>query len=404
VRPFSALLLPLLLAGGGAAAQGGCPTSPEGMSLPAEASPSDWVYTDAADRVLVSGAPSWVRHHALGGDDAVFLVAPPASATVAGGRGGDVITVCSLREPSLLLLAGDFEAMTGDGAADLVVIEPEVFLGVPDGVTLQIAVQGFTAAQDRILLRLPPGISPEFWPNPAIALRAGPVAIAVATVDDPMPVTAAAFRIEPAAPAWQPAWAAVSPPFASYDPALRCIDAPDAAAPPAREAPAYPPFKTPPLAFHDASDKPLRIEDEAETYVLTSDAPDRLLVFGGAVISGAGADLIVVCGIGEEFLTIAAGPGSVSGLDLDADTIVVDAGRLQGAPRTLSLVNLNPLNDRIVLRLPPGLEPSFERPQFGLPSVRVGTLTITTLAQVWERGLDYALDPAAFAVDRFPAP
>ena len=405
MRPLATLLLPLVLFGGGAAAATGCPTSAEGMSAPAEASPADWVYTDGADRVLVSGAPSWVRHHALGGDDAIFLVAPPASATVAGGGGADVITVCSLREPSLLLLAGDFEAMTGDGAADLIVIEPEVFLGVPAGVTLQIAVQGFTAAEDRILLRLPPGITPEFWPNPAIALRAGPVAIAVATVDDPMPVTAAAFRIEPAAPAYLPAWAVSAAAFAAYDPGLRCTHAPPVAATPTWVAPAYPSFRTPPAAFHAPSGQPLRIAGDAGTAVATSDAADRLLVFGGdAVLAGAGGDLVLVCAIPGESLAVLAGPGSVSGLDLDADTIVVEAARLQDAPHTLALVNLNPLNDRVVLRLPPGLEPQFERPKYGAAAVRVGTLRITTLAQVWERVLDYALDPSAFAIDRLPAP
>ena len=49
MRPLATLLLPLVLFGGGAAAATGCPTSAEGMSAPAEASPADWVYTDGAD-------------------------------------------------------------------------------------------------------------------------------------------------------------------------------------------------------------------------------------------------------------------------------------------------------------------------------------------------------------------
>ena len=395
----------LLLLAGATEAWSACPTSAEGMSRPAEASPVDWVYGDGADRVLVSGAPSWVRHHALGGDDAIFLVAPPASATVAAGRGTDVVTICSLREPSLLILAGDFESMVGDGAPDRIVIEPEVFLGVPPGVTLQIAVQGFTAAQDRIRLRLPPGVTTEFTPKPSITLRAGPVAIAVAPVDDPMPPGPEIFEIEQAVPAYQPAWAPPAPPFAGYDPALGCKDAPAGAAAPARVAAAAPAFETPPLALYAASDQPLRLDGEPVAWMQTSDAADRLLVFGGqAVSAGAGADQIVVCGFAGTDLFVVAGPGSVSGLDLDADTIVIEAGRMQDAPRTIGIVNLNPLNDRIVLRLPPGLEPSFERPQYGGAHVQVGQLRITGLSQIWERVLDYAFEPSGFAIDRVAGP
>ena len=319
------------------------------------------------------------------------------------GRRRRLITVYSLREPSLLLLAGDFEAMTGDGAADLIVIEPKVFLGVPAGVTLQIAVQGFTAAEDRILLRLPPGVTPEFWPNPAIALRAGPVAIAVATVDDPMPVTAAAFRIEPAAPAYQPAWAAPAAAFAAYDPGLLCADAPPVAATPAGRA-GLPALPVPPAAFHarPASRCGSRATPGPRSRPATRRQAPRLRRRRGAG------------GRGRRPRPRLRDPGRIpcrrrrAGIgvraDLDADTIVFEAARLQAAPHTLALVNLNPLNDRIVLRLPPGLEPQFERPKYGAAAVQVGTLRITKLAQVWERVLDYSLDPSAFAIDRLPAP
>lgn len=404
MRRRCGLLLPLLLAGV-AEARADCPTSAEGMSRPTEASPLDWVHTEGGDRVLVSGAPSWVRHHALGGDDAIFLLGPPASATVAAGRGADIVTVCALREPSLLILAGEFEAMVGDGAPDLIVIEPEVFLGIPEGVTLQIAVQGFTAAEDRIRLRLPPGITTAFAPRPEITLQAGQVAIAVAPVDDPMPPGPEIFEIEAATPVYQPAWPAPAPPFAGYDPGLGCADAPAEAAGARTFAP-VPAFRTPPLALLDPSDAPLRVAGDGEVWVEASDAADRLFVFGGPSFgAGAGGDQIIVCAIAGAELGIAAGPGSVPGIDLDADTVVIEAGRLQDMPRTLGIVNLNPLNDRVVLRLPPGLEPSFEQPQFGMPHVQVGQLRISTLAQVWERGMGgFVFDPSLFAIDRVAAP
>ncbi|MBP7240397.1 hypothetical protein [Amaricoccus sp.] len=46
----------------------------------------------------------------------------------------------------------------------------------------------------------------------------------------------------------------------------------------------------------------------------------------------------------------------------------------------------------------------FEKPRFGTGFLRIGTLEVRTLAQVWERVLDFELDHAAFAIDRVAAP
>ncbi len=406
MRPIAALAM--FLAGASAvAAQSTCPTTAEGLSRPVEAHPARWTYTEGPDRVVISTTPSWVEHSTLGGDDTVFVMSPPASATIYTGTGADVVVICSLRQPSLLLVvSGDVESdePLGDGAADLIVIEPEVFLGAPEGVTIQIAVMGFTVGEDRIRLRLPPGVTPRFNPSLVTTLRAGPIAINVVPTD-PYPglVGPESFEIVPAAPTYQPVWPPPAPAFTGYDPALTCASAPPVAATPARSGMVTTAGDPQEIAIHSPSSQPLRIE-AGDTAVVASDAADRLLVFDGSmVLAGEGGDQIVICGFAGEYLSVAAGPGSVPALDLDPDTIVVEAGRLQDAPRTLSISNLNPLNDRIVLRLPPGLEPQFELSP-GFPHVQVGALRITTLAQVWEPWLAVHIDPAMFAIDRRPAP
>ncbi len=390
-------VLALLVAAGGAAAETTCPTSAEGFARPVETHPTVWSFTEGPDRVAVGLAPSWVRFDALGGDDAVFVVAPAASATVTAGAGADVVVVCALREASLQINVGEDEAVVGDGAPDLIVIEPGLFLGAPPGVTIQIMVQGFTKGQDRIRLRLPPGVTPQVTPRPGVTLLAGPLQFLIAPVDDPMPAGAESFEIEQVAAAAPNPWPAVAPAFSGYDPGLGCASAPPAAAVPARLADGF--------AIFAPSAGPLRIEVADDVVPQASDAADRLLAFGGLLVSaGAGADQIVVCDFAGDTFTVHAGPGSVPGLDLDPDTIVIDAGRLQGPPRRLTILNVNPVNDRVVLRVPPGLEPAFEKPRFGMGFLRVGTLEVHAMAQIWERGLDYELDHAAFAVDRVAAP
>lgn len=60
--------------------------------------------------------------------------------------------------------------------------------------------------------------------------------------------------------------------------------------------------------------------------------------------------------------------------------------------------------DRVLVSGAPASSRQFERPRHGPAAVQVGTLRITTHAQVWERGLDWTLDPSAFAIDRLPLP
>jgi len=115
------------------------------------------------------------------------------------------------------------------------------------------------------------------------------------------------------------------------------------------------------------------------------------------VESGSGSDVIVICSMRGAMLHLSPGPGAV---DRHPDTIVIEPSVFQGIPkgvtREIRITGFMPVNDRLTIRVPAGLEVK-GRPGNGLSyDLDIGQVRIEVAASGF--ALDLKFDPEAITV------
>lgn len=331
------------------------------------------VASDDADQILLRGAPGMIEFDAANGDDRI-LFDELASVTITGGPGADTMLVCSMSGLAASFKFGNESTGLGDTEQDILVLEPEVFLDVPEGFTREIMVFGITPQNDRIRLRLPPGV--DFIPEHGGG-RAGQVVIAAYAADATGNPGEGIFEVVRANPIADVPAHKVPEPLAAYDPALRCADAAGMATAEGRQDGRF-------ITFTQGRDAVRLARVPGERYFHTLDGDDVIYEESSqSLTSGSGADQVVVCTLDEPTAFLAVGPGG-SVADFGPDVVVIEAGQLQdGNAKSLRIDGFSPVNDRVILRLPDGLEPHFETGRNGALFATIGDLTVNVWPSNW---------------------
>ncbi|KZY38101.1 hypothetical protein A3731_14310 [Roseovarius sp. HI0049] len=326
------------------------------------------VYSDAAETIHLSPDQVSMGFDAKDGDDVIYMDHVIDGAQVMTGRGADTLVICglgSLFHNIYLVSAADFSA---DMAVDEIILEPAVFRNVPDPFVAQLIVYGFVRGDDRIKLRLPPGVQAEPASNDMNAtLRAGNVYINVLTTDSrPLPLSA--FEIEHVDEPDDVRVLRVSEPVEGSTDVDRCSRAPsnweDAIA-----------GRNSNVTVYTHEDNVVRIEREGDNFFhILGRGNDRAFMFATQTVNaGAGNDWIIICALDDLETNISLG---ASMLDTDADTVVVEAGRLQDGPgpKELTVTGVSPIDDRVILRVSEGM--TIEYPDASRGSAVIGNLTV----------------------------
>lgn len=344
--------------------------------------------TDADERVLLEPDPEMIEFDAGDGDDVVYLVDPPGGQTITGGPGSDTLVLCALSDLAISFKFADETAGGWDKEADRLVLEPSVFLGIPEGFERWVVVYGITPENDRIELRLPPGVA---FAEEHGGARAGSVVIRAYPGRASDRIDADIFAVVPSpAPDPPPPTPDVAPALAAYDRSVTCSNPVDGAA--GRTDGRY-------LRYSQLGETVDTTRVPGDWIHDTLDGDDLVYMRGSQTLfTGRGADQIMVCALDDPLSAIALGRGG-SVVDLEPDTVIVEAGVFQdGMSRELRIDGLSPVNDRVVLRVPEGFDAEIRVHPGGLVQARIGDLTLTVPPGGLFGGA--ANSPASFVVER----
>ncbi|WP_312846867.1 peptidoglycan-binding domain-containing protein [Stappia sediminis] len=345
-------------------------------------------FSDGADAIRVDDAPGVRGVDAGDGDDRIYISDSDTNVGIVAGAGADRIFVCSMSTLSLQVNLSSEESLGGDNSLDEIVFEPAVFTGVPDGFDRQIRILSFTNSSDRIRLKLPPGVDFTFMPNSSVIARAGPVSFNVARADSVFAVTRDAFVIERvgAPEAVDPIIA--GPPLSNYDETQGCQDA-DAM------RPAEPVGMELMHAFYSPQGNAIRIDrKQGVTIHDTGGGDDIVYTYTSQNLhTGQGSDRIFICGMDDPLFLVDVQQDTI---DAEPDLVVVEAARLlDGVKRSIVVGGIAKPNDRIILRLPEGVEADIDQ---GGTRAKVGSLTVDVAMAGWRRELKE--NPDIFIIER----
>jgi hypothetical protein len=331
------------------------------------------------ERLVLSPDSGMFDFDAGDGDDVLYLVDPPGGQSVTSGSGADTVVVCRMTDLTLHVLLGDETTGGADLEDDRLILNAAVFQGIPDGFVRQVFVYGISPQNDRIELRLPPGVEFHYGIDHSTA---GNVVLSVHPGNPDDRIGEHVFDIvrEDDAPAAHTS--DVPPALSAYDAGRTCDDIGDETFAKGREDLSY-------LNYTQGRDVVTTARVPGEHIHHTWDGDDLVYVESSQMLAtGRGADQVVVCSLDEPMTAISLGPGGAV-MDFDPDTLVVEAARLQdGVKRELEVQGLSPVNDRIVLRLPEGLEPSIEVREYAAAEVKLGDLTLVVGPSNWLGGAD----------------
>lgn len=135
------------------------PDAPGAFAVPVEILPSPkmavWVtYSQGDDLIRLVGDETEVIMDFAGGDDIALLYDIGAGADIIGGVGADTILLCSMDDLGVSISLGT-ENLTRDSDRDVVIIESPIFSTVPAGMLREIAIFGFDADTDRLIIHAP---------------------------------------------------------------------------------------------------------------------------------------------------------------------------------------------------------------------------------------------------------
>lgn len=342
------------------------------------------VYDEADETLLITPDLGATLYDAGAGNDTVYVYDLHAGTAIHGGEGADTIVLCALQDVSLVVTLG-----TIDTEPDTLVLEPSVFRNVPAGFTREIRVDGFVQPGDRLVLKVPPELGDVEIVDTNFAaprILAGEVEITLVFPRgsgpdgsfDPAGVLV--YRTD--TPADAPPEPATGEPELRHDgPASAGVACPQAV---------DPELYAEPISVDHGMYRYTPEDDEilvtAVTGITTHFAGTGddvvYVVDGGAgthVNLDAGADILVFCSTREISMTAAAGD-ELSSIDSDDDVIIFAPGAFQTIPagyqRSYMIYSISPINDRIIVQPPPGLEATLHGFEDGFPEVRVGNTSI----------------------------
>ncbi|MHA6347289.1 hypothetical protein [Roseivivax sp. CAU 1761] len=372
------------------AARPAAATTPAGGSASAQ-------FGDGDDAAVVWGAPGRQDTVVTGwGDDTVYVFEPVDGSAVATGRGRDIVALCTMASLSFGIGLGD-GSLLPDAEADAVILGPDAFLGVPDGLRRKISITGVTPENDRVQLRLPPGRSVD-----RIDVRADWMELAVGAVDVRIGFTRETRRdvatgevlsVRSAAPFAAAGETAAAPEGAGAGGAdaeePRCADMPalsDWAVPVVRQNAG--------MDFHVYGDGAERIRVEATPEiraVAAGGGGDVVFIVdpgeNAALDLGPGADVALLCSMTELALSVLMGPH-----DAEPDRLILEAGAFGGIPegqiRRIVVGNVVAGSDVVVIRPPRGVTAEFRSLLMG-PGYVVGRTEIFAMPSDAGAGVDF---------------
>ncbi|OHV81792.1 hypothetical protein LCM4579_18520 [Ensifer sp. LCM 4579] len=335
--------------------------------------------TSAPEQLVLDPDPGLMQFDAGGGDDVLYLVDPPGGQSIIAGPGADTVVICRMTDTLIHIKLGDETTGGADLEPDRVILNPPVFQGIPDGFIRQVFVYGVSPQNDRIELRLPPGVDFHYETG---RIRAGRVIFNVAPGNPADRIDRSVFEVRrdggggPAS-----ALPKVGSALSAYHPGRTCSDAAAETFATGREDGfAY-------LSYSQQKDVVTTARIPGGRVHHTWDGPDLVYIESSQTLfTGRGADQVVVCALDDPVTMISVGPGGLTE-DFDPDVVIVEAARFQdGVKRKLEVHGVSSVNDRVVLRLPPGLEPGIELTTSGSVRAYVGDLTIAVLADWRQEG------------------
>ncbi len=366
---------------------------------------TDPFYFGAGDDVIHShGLETYITLSAGDGNDTIFIYEPRNEAYFVGGRGDDIIVLCSMSEFSTAI----FPSRELDDDADTVVIEPSVFEQVPPGFVRSVRVMDFHHGFDQLVLRTPSHLSVDVTPNPNFPETEIRVGDTLITVNPPetsraqdlvLSADSDAFVIEPVA---REIRADVARPLAPPAAPAECplLDDPPVGAqftPTSEDGlPADALMGSDHFVFSDGDD--LIIAERVSFMLDAGDGDDLIFVYDpiDALIidGGPGRDVIVLC-------TMTGYQVGLSGyLDADADMIVIEESVFEdvapGFRREIDVSGFVVDLDQLVVRVPADMSVSVEpRLARAVSEINVGDTRITVRHPFVPEGDASLLTPAS---------
>ena len=368
------------------------PSRPSSVS-PAESLGGRYVpYSDGNDVIVSTAAKKALPREIDGraGDDQFYVFHPVSGTRLFGGSGADRITVCGMDgdEIQLTVVMGEGGGAQ-DADADTLILQPDVFGEVPRGFQREIQVFEFVPGNDRLILRLPPGKAIAFRDNRigSASIRVGEVQITIYHTDDlNKPFDWNSVVVVPTTVAVESAASNLGPTIERSDitntwrwgqprtlagkearidaPMPSCAEmlSPDRSLALSKPLEAVPDADGLGFQYYTHGDDLIRLAGTRKTtYVRSGRGDDRIYLLDVGddlnVVSGPGADTIVLCSMHGVDLDLDVGPGVV---DAQPDVVVIEPSVFLNVPkgltRKIQIGGFLPLNDRLVLHLPPGLK------------------------------------------------
>lgn len=370
-----------------------------------EAEGSSVFYSHDSDIIRIDPGSIANNHFAGAGDDLIYVDGPKVATQVLAENGGDTVLLCAIGEVTTTVVLGPY-----DLAADTVFIDTSVFAESP-GEAARIAIHEFNPVTDRVVIRVPEGSDVSFGTSlfrTVLPIRIGRVrielypALVAGRIDDAIHeavsiATADGGRIPLPDLGFSPpetiegemrvtARAVTLAGGGSGDLAgFRSCPAPDAISDPATPRPMYAWDKDRGLEYSGQDDVVVHRNRPSTGLVHTGAGDDLIYIYeaiSGLMFDGeAGADTFVLCTPAPDGLSLTLGLGSWAGPDIDADTVIVAPAMFEavapGHRRKFSFHSFNPVNDRLILRLPENASVSYGDQQNGAVLIRAGAADIS---------------------------
>lgn len=374
-------------------------------------------YGPADDTVVFVGDP-WAAEVIAGtGNDTIYVYQPASGTIISGGAEADTIILCAPADDGVSLTLELGGTYSSDIDPDTVIIGPDMLLEVPAGFQRKIIIFQFTPANDRVILRLPEGAAVSYIDEGtgAVLLRAGNVEISLYRADDWLDrpfnwdsvilLSQDHAGSEPATPGhsisttpvtwqWGEASTYAGAPASMVELTPNCGEMRDPASPLEITKPlddASPEFLD--SSGHDIDhnvyfshgDDLIRLANTRNAMQVTAGRGDDAIYFldigdGLSVNGGSGADVFVICSMHGAELSLSLGPG-LSSVDRHPDLVVIEPAVFLNIPdgfqRVIAIFGFLSVNDRLELRVPPGLEVEPDDVYGGALNLKIGQVTVT---------------------------
>lgn len=374
-----------------------------------------FVYSNDTNEIVFRDDALWQFLMAGSGDDRVFLFGAASGTHVEGGPGADRLILCDFSEDDLSVLVASGTSDTApDADGDIIVLDPSTFAGTIANIPRRVSI-GFEPAYDKLVLFVPSGLEVGYTNDPIVGLEitAGAAVIEVTTslqtdlidlnsvvlVPEGMMATMPAAAVQDVVKEVKPrnwsygaARTLSGAAATAFEPSPSCQEVLDPATKLVFTEPSFVPTGAeyqPDQTYTRGDDRILLdgVQDWLNVHAGPGDDSIFLSAIGSdlAINGNSGADLIVLCSMRGLALTIHPGSRSV---DIDPDTIVIGAETFRDVPtgmrRKVVIDGLNPVNDRLVIRVPVDLAIDAARsPNGSIQTISAGAVTIQASSSIY---------------------